>query len=127
MCGPNHDVQGAGGGAEEWSGRVHCSPRGGGAEPARSTSLRVAGREQQPLPLRSRRAELLPRVPHGRLDSGMARSLVALPLPPLTLLLLATSAQISPDYHYFGEQGEGDTWERQRLQNYQKGIRRPRV
>lgn len=63
----------------------------------------------------------------GRLDSGMARSLVALPLPPLTLLLLATSAQISPDYHYFGEQGEGDTWERQRLQNYQKGIRRPRV
>ncbi|KAM5238036.1 thrombospondin type-1 domain-containing protein 8 [Ctenodactylus gundi] len=34
----------------------------------------------------------------------------------LTLLVSETPAQIYADYQYFGPQGEGDTWERQRLQ-----------
>ncbi|XP_070272334.1 thrombospondin type-1 domain-containing protein 8 isoform X1 [Myotis yumanensis] len=46
----------------------------------------------------------------------MARSSTALLLSPLMLLLLATPAQVSPDYQYFGEQGKGDTWEQLRLQ-----------
>ncbi|XP_045709300.1 thrombospondin type-1 domain-containing protein 8 isoform X2 [Phyllostomus hastatus] len=46
----------------------------------------------------------------------MARSPAALLLSPLIFLLLTTPVQVSPDYHYFGDQGEGDTWEQLRLQ-----------
>lgn len=62
----------------------------------------------------------------GRLASGMARSQPALLLLPLTFLALTTPVQLSPDYQYFGEKGEGDTWEQLRLQQ-QKGNRRRRV
>ncbi|XP_036097566.1 thrombospondin type-1 domain-containing protein 8-like [Molossus molossus] len=41
----------------------------------------------------------------------------ALLLSPLMLLLLATPAHVYPDYHYFGDQGKGDTWEQLRLQH----------
>uniref|UniRef100_A0A673U1B9 Ribonuclease n=1 Tax=Suricata suricatta TaxID=37032 RepID=A0A673U1B9_SURSU len=51
----------------------------------------------------------------------MAGSPAELLLPPLMLLLLATPARSSPEYHYFGEQGEGDTWEQLRLQYQEKG------
>ncbi|KAB0404869.1 hypothetical protein E2I00_001659 [Balaenoptera physalus] len=51
----------------------------------------------------------------------MARSGVALLLLPLMLLPLSTPAQVSPDYQYFGEQEEGDTWEQLRLQHPEKG------
>lgn len=50
----------------------------------------------------------------------MARSWAALLLTPLMLLLLATFAQVTPDYQYFGEQGEGDTWEQLQLQHQEK-------
>ncbi|XP_053441059.1 thrombospondin type-1 domain-containing protein 8 [Nycticebus coucang] len=46
----------------------------------------------------------------------MARSQAALLLLPLMLRLLATPAQFSLDYQYFGQQGEGDTWEQLRQQ-----------
>lgn len=54
----------------------------------------------------------------------MAGSPADLLLPPLMLLLLATPAQFSPEYHYFGEQDEGDTWEQLRQQHQEKGNRR---
>lgn len=57
----------------------------------------------------------------------MARSWAALLLTPLMLLLLATFAQVTPDYQYFGEQGEGDTWEQLQLQHQEKGNHRPRM
>lgn len=57
----------------------------------------------------------------------MARSRAALLLTPLMLLLLATFAQVTPDYQYFGEQGEGDTWEQLQLQHQEKGNHRPRM
>lgn len=57
----------------------------------------------------------------------MARSQAALLLPPLMLLLLVTPAQVSPDYQYFGQQGEGDTWEQLRLQHQKKGNCRRRI
>ena len=57
----------------------------------------------------------------------MARSGVALLLLPLMLLPLATPAQVSPDYQYFGEQEEGDTWEQLRLQHPEKGNCRLRL
>lgn len=57
----------------------------------------------------------------------MARSGLTLLLLPLILLLLATPAQVSPDYQYFGEQGEGDTWEQLRLQHLEKGNCRLRL
>lgn len=41
----------------------------------------------------------------------------ALLLPFLMLLVPETSAQVYPDYQYFGQQGEGDTWELLRLQH----------
>ncbi|XP_036278758.1 thrombospondin type-1 domain-containing protein 8 [Pipistrellus kuhlii] len=50
----------------------------------------------------------------------MDRSSTALLLRPLLLLLLATPARGSPVYHYFGEQGQGDTWEQLRLQQLGK-------
>ncbi|GAB5567777.1 ribonuclease H2 subunit A isoform X1 [Prionailurus iriomotensis] len=50
----------------------------------------------------------------------MAGSPAELLLPPLMLLLLATPAQFSPEYHYFGEQDEGDTWEQLRQQHQEK-------
>ncbi|MBZ3891246.1 Ribonuclease H2 subunit A [Sciurus carolinensis] len=50
----------------------------------------------------------------------MAWSQPALLLSPLMLLVLTTPVQLSPDYHYFGEKGEGDTWELLR-QQHQKG------
>lgn len=62
----------------------------------------------------------------GRLASGMAWSQPALLLSPLMLLVLTRPVQLSPDYHYFGEKGEGDTWELLR-QQHQKGNRRRRV
>lgn len=46
----------------------------------------------------------------------MARSRLALLLPPLVLLGLVSPTQINPDYQYFGQQGKGDTWELLRLQ-----------
>ncbi|XP_054419547.1 thrombospondin type-1 domain-containing protein 8 [Pteronotus mesoamericanus] len=52
----------------------------------------------------------------------MARGPAALLLSPLTCLLLATPAQVSSDYHYFGDQGEGDTWEQLRLQLQEKDV-----
>ncbi|XP_059863911.1 thrombospondin type-1 domain-containing protein 8 [Globicephala melas] len=58
----------------------------------------------------------------GSVESGMARSGLTLLLLPLILLLLATPAQVSPDYQYFGEQGEGDTWEQLRLQHLEKDL-----
>lgn len=57
----------------------------------------------------------------------MTPSPVALLLSSLMLLLLATPAHVSPDYHYFGDQGEGDTWEQLRLQHQGEGNRRPPV
>lgn len=51
----------------------------------------------------------------------MDQSSTALLLSPLMFLLLAIPAQVSPDYHYFGEQGTGDTWEQLRLQRLGKG------
>lgn len=63
----------------------------------------------------------------GSVESGMARSGLTLLLLPLILLLLATPAQVSPDYQYFGEQGEGDTWEQLRLQHLEKGNCRLRL
>ncbi|XP_047387995.1 thrombospondin type-1 domain-containing protein 8 [Sciurus carolinensis] len=47
----------------------------------------------------------------------MAWSQPALLLSPLMLLVLTTPVQLSPDYHYFGEKGEGDTWELLRQQH----------
>lgn len=47
---------------------------------------------------------------------GMARSRLALLLPPLLLLGLVSPTQISPEYQYFGQEGEGDTWELLRQQ-----------
>ncbi|KAM9103889.1 thrombospondin type-1 domain-containing protein 8 [Megaptera novaeangliae] len=58
----------------------------------------------------------------GSVESGMARSGVALLLLPLMLLPLATPTQVSPDYQYFGEQEEGDTWEQLRLQHPEKDL-----
>ncbi|XP_042784485.1 thrombospondin type-1 domain-containing protein 8 [Panthera onca] len=52
----------------------------------------------------------------------MAGSPADLLLPPLMLLLLATPAQFSPEYHYFGEQDEGDTWEQLRQQHQEKEV-----
>lgn len=58
----------------------------------------------------------------------MDQSSAALLLSPLVFLLLATPAQVSPDYHYFGELGKGDTWEQLRLQHLGKGnCRRGKV
>jgi hypothetical protein len=55
----------------------------------------------------------------------MARGLPAQLLLLLMNLLLASPAQVSTDYQYFGQQGEGDTWELLRLQQ-QKGKHRRR-
>lgn len=49
----------------------------------------------------------------------MARSRAALLLPSLMLPLLVTPSQ-APDYQYFGQQGEGDTWEQLRLQHQER-------
>ncbi|XP_036044107.1 thrombospondin type-1 domain-containing protein 8-like [Onychomys torridus] len=46
----------------------------------------------------------------------MARSRLALWLSPLVLLGLVSPTQISPEYQYFGQEGEGDTWELLRQQ-----------
>ncbi|XP_047557216.1 thrombospondin type-1 domain-containing protein 8 isoform X4 [Lutra lutra] len=43
-------------------------------------------------------------------------------LPLLILLLLGTPAQVSRDYHYFGEKSGGDTWEELRLQHQEKEV-----
>lgn len=56
----------------------------------------------------------------------MARRQPALVLLPLMLLARTTAVQLSPDYQYFGDKGEGDTWELLR-QQHQKGNRRRRV
>lgn len=45
---------------------------------------------------------------------GMAQSRLALLLPTLVLLGLVSPNQIYPDYQYFGQLGEGDTWEQLR-------------
>lgn len=50
----------------------------------------------------------------------MARSHLAPLLIPLVALSLVSPTQINPDYQYFGQQGEGDTWELLSLQR-QKG------
>lgn len=63
----------------------------------------------------------------GQLEFRMARSPEALLLPPLILLLLVTPAQVSSDYHYFGEEGKGDTWEQLQLQHQGKGNCSSRV
>lgn len=54
----------------------------------------------------------------------MARIPAALLLVPLLLLPLATPAQVYQDYQYFGQQGEGDTWEQLRLQHLKGNLRR---
>ncbi|XP_059016090.1 ribonuclease H2 subunit A isoform X1 [Mustela lutreola] len=51
----------------------------------------------------------------------MAGSPADLLLPLLILLLLGTPAQVSRDYHYFGEKSGGDPWEELRLQHQEKG------
>ncbi|XP_059245110.1 thrombospondin type-1 domain-containing protein 8 [Mustela nigripes] len=50
----------------------------------------------------------------------MAGSPADLLLPLLILLLLGTPAQVSRDYHYFGEKSGGDPWEELRLQHQEK-------
>jgi len=52
----------------------------------------------------------------------MAGSPADLLLLPLILLLLGTPAQVSRDYHYFGEKSGGDTWEELRLQHQEKDV-----
>ncbi|XP_040146321.2 thrombospondin type-1 domain-containing protein 8 [Ictidomys tridecemlineatus] len=47
----------------------------------------------------------------------MARHQPALVLLPLILLVRTTAVQLSPDYQYFGDKGEGDTWELLRQQH----------
>lgn len=58
------------------------------------------------------------------MESGMAGIPAALLLVPLLLLPLATPAQVYQDYQYFGQQGEGDTWEQLRLQHLKGNLRR---
>ncbi|XP_030741361.1 thrombospondin type-1 domain-containing protein 8 [Echinops telfairi] len=56
----------------------------------------------------------------------MARSPAALLLLPLMLRMVATSGQDSFEYQYFGEFGEGDTWEQLgRLQQEKDSILSP--
>lgn len=55
----------------------------------------------------------------------MAASPAALLPPFLTLVVPDTLAQVYPDYHYFGQQGDLDPWELLRLQ-HQKGKGRRR-
>lgn len=50
----------------------------------------------------------------------MAWSHLAPLLIHLVVVGLVSPTQINPDYQYFGQQGEGDTWELLRLQR-QKG------
>ncbi|XP_064136835.1 thrombospondin type-1 domain-containing protein 8 [Loxodonta africana] len=52
----------------------------------------------------------------------MARSRAGLLLLPLILPLLATPVQGSYDYQYFGDQGEGDTWEQLRQLQQPKDV-----
>lgn len=125
-------------GGDEKSGRVHCHRRRGEkSRPGSRASRRLEDthsngwRPRRPptgTELASqtpRRAQ--PRNALGAVESGMARNPEALLPPPLMLLLLATPAQLSPDYHYFGERGEGDTWEQLQLQHQEKGNLRPPV
>lgn len=67
----------------------------------------------------------IPERTGGSWSPGMARGLPAQLLLLLMNLLLASPAQVSTDYQYFGQQGEGDTWELLRLQQ-QKGKHRRR-
>lgn len=132
MRGRNHDAQG-GGVVDKHSGRIHCHCRGGGEEPAGPTRLRTAEREAQPRVATTAPAHgdpapsSAPERAGGQLEFRMARSPEALLLPPLMLLLLVTPAQVSPDYHYFGEEGKGDTWEQLQLQHQGKGNCSSRV
>lgn len=126
----NHDAQGGGRGwGDRRSGRVHCHCRGGGAEPGGYTRLRASrgGVQVWAADFTDPRARLSPGACLGRLESGMAGSPEALLLLPLMLLRLATPAQVSPDYYYFGEQGKGDTWEQLRLQHQGKGNHRSQL
>ncbi|XP_076977800.1 thrombospondin type-1 domain-containing protein 8 isoform X4 [Tamandua tetradactyla] len=50
------------------------------------------------------------------------RAALLLLLLPLALQLLATPSEGSPDYQYFGEQGEGDIWEQLRQQQQEKDL-----
>lgn len=125
-------------GGDEKSGRVHCHRRRG--EKSRPGS-RASGRleDTHSRGWRPRHpptgTELTSQTPRqarprnalGAVESGMARSPEALLPLPLMLLLLATPAQLYPDYHYFGERGEGDTWEQLQLQHQGKGNLRPPV
>lgn len=132
MRGRNHDAQG-GGVVDKQSGRIHCHCRGGGEEPAGPTRLPTAGGEAQPpvattAPVHGDPAPgSAPERAGGQLEFRMAGSPEALLLPPLMLLLLVTPAQVSPDYHYFGEGGKGDTWEQLQLQHQRKGNCSSRV
>ena len=114
--GPLQEAQGRGSRA----GRDHAPASGGGET-----------RRLRPRPLHQTAGGdargLLFGARWGRLESGMARSRAALLLPSLMLLLLVTPSQVSPDYQYFGQQGEGDTWEQLRLQHQEKGNCRPRI
>lgn len=117
MLGPNHTVQGAGRWAGQRGGRIHCACRGGPR--GRSTclhkgwmgcALRDAGIVCAAGPARA-----WPRERAGvGWRPGMARSRLALLLPALVLSGLVSPAQIYPDYQYFGQLGEGDTWEQLR-------------
>ncbi|XP_020935119.1 ribonuclease H2 subunit A isoform X5 [Sus scrofa] len=101
------------------AGRVHVPASGGGRRAAADPDLCASPRGW--CQRRRLRAGLLFGARRRRLESGMARSRAALLLTPLMLLLLATFAQVTPDYQYFGEQGEGDTWEQLQLQHQEKG------
>lgn len=121
MRGPNHTKQGRGRWAGQLRGRIHCACRGG----ARGGPVHaLAQGDGWGVSLRMPGLSVLwaPRGPEppGRVgvgwSPGMARSRLALLLPPLVLLGLVSSTQIDPDYQYFGQQGTGDTWELLRLQ-----------
>lgn len=124
MRGPNHTREGAGevGGTAPRSDPLRLQR--GGARPGPHACTRVGWG----VPLRTPGLSVLwaPRGPCPRghagvgWSPGMAWSHLAPLLIHLVVVGLVSPTQINPDYQYFGQQGEGDTWELLRLQR-QKG------